>query len=268
MTKRLYTLGLTLALFNVAHPPALEAAVSDTPLIAAHRGTTTGAPENTLAAIRWASRYGADFIETDLRMTADGELVLMHDDSVDRTTNGRGYVRDLTLGDLRQLDAGAGERIPTLDEVMILLSGSPQRLLLDVKTGEPALATRLVAAVSAHGFEHRVLVGVRSVDQLREIRSLNPDLKLLAMAPKPTDVNDFLKYRPDGVRLWARWAQSDPGLARAVRDGGAQVWIMAGDRRPAHLRDLLSLADGFITDLPQELRRYAESDSHGDLTSR
>jgi glycerophosphoryl diester phosphodiesterase len=270
--KRLHpsTLFLTLALVNVAYPPALEAAVSHTPLIAAHRGTTTGAPENTLAAIRWATRHdtGADFIETDLRMSADGALVLMHDDRVNRTTDGVGYVRDLTLGDLRHLDAGAGERIPTLEEAMVLLADGPQRLLLDVKTSEPALAARLVAAVSAHRFDHRVLVGVRSVDQLREIRSLNPDLKLLAMAPKPSDVSDFLKYRPDGVRLWARWAESDPGLARTVRDGGAQVWIMAGDRRPAHLRGLLALADGVITDLPQELRRYAESNNHGDLTSR
>jgi len=270
LKKRLHTptLALTLVLSNVAYLPALEAAVSGKPLIAAHRGTTTGAPENTLAAIRWASTYGTDFIETDLRMSADGELVLMHDDSVNRTTNGTGYVRDLSLEALRHLDAGAGERIPTLDEAMVLLSSHPQRLLLDVKTSEPALAARLVAVVAAHRFEHRVLVGVRSVDQLRQIRSLNPDLELLAMAPKPADVNEFLKVRPDGVRLWARWAESDPGLARAVRDGGAQVWIMAGDRRPAHLRDLLNLADGFITDLPQELRRYAESSGHGDLTSR
>lgn len=232
--------------------------MSDRPLIAAHRGTTTDAPENTLAAIRWASDTGADLVEADLRMSADGELVLMHDDSVSRTTNGVGRVRELTLGELRSLDAGAGERVPTLDEVMILLSDRPQRLLLDVKAREPALATRLVGTVAAHRFENRVLVGVRSVDLLRELRSLSPDLKLLAMAPKPTDVSGFLEYRPDAVRLWARWAESDPGLARLARDRGAEVWIMSGDRRPVRLRELFTVADGFITDLPQELLRFAD----------
>lgn len=78
------------------------------------------------------------------------------------------------------------------------------------------------------------------------------------MAAKPADVKDFLRYRPNGVRLWARWAQSDPGLARIVRDSGAEVWIMSGDRRPTQLRDLFGLADGFITDVPAAFRQFAE----------
>ncbi|MGE0623840.1 MAG: glycerophosphodiester phosphodiesterase [Pseudomonadales bacterium] len=255
--NRLRTPILALTLTYVAYLPAVDAAVPAAPLIAAHRGTTTGAPENTLAAIRWASDFGADLIEADLRMSADGALVLMHDDDVSRTTNGAGRVRDLSLGQLQGLDAGAGERVPTLTEAMVLLSNRPQRLLLDVKTGEPGLAPRLVEAVAAHGFERRVLVGVRSVDLLKSLRSLSPELELLAMAPKPTDIKDFLEHRPQGVRLWARWAQSDPDLARTVRSRGAQVWIMSGDRHPVQLRELFAVADGFITDLPLELRRFA-----------
>lgn len=252
---------LLLTILYVAHLPVLEAEVATRPLIAAHRGTTTGAPENTLAAVRWASDFGADLIETDLRLTADGQLVLMHDDHVSRTTNGLGRVGELTLGELKRFDAGAGERVPTLDEVMTLLSDRPQRLLLDVKTGEPELASRLVEVVHTYGFGQRVLVGVRSIELMGELRRLNPDLKLLAMASKPADVAGFLERRPDAVRLWARWAEADPGLAQTVRQRGAEVWIMSGDRRPAYLRDLLALADGFITDLPVELRRFVDREA-------
>ncbi len=238
--------------------PVVEAGVAPGPLIAAHRGTTTGAPENTLAAIRWASDFGADFVETDVRITADDRLVLMHDAEVNRTTNGRGRVRELTLGEIRRLDAGGGERVPTLDEAMILLSDRPQRLLLDVKADEPEMTSRLVEVVAAYGFEHRVMVGVRSIHQLEELRSLSPRVKVLAMADKPADVPEFMTYRPDGVRLWARWAQKDPALVRTVREGGAELWITSGELGPSRLRDLFPLTDGFITDNPVELRHFAE----------
>ena len=85
----------------------------------AHRGgIVSGVPENTLAAFREAINQGADAIEIDLRGTKDGEIVIIHDKTVDRTTNGRGRVIDQTLVELKMLDAGHGERIPTYEEVL------------------------------------------------------------------------------------------------------------------------------------------------------
>src|SRR5512143_199880 len=95
------------------------------PLILAHRGASRRAPENTMAAFRLAAELGADGVELDVQLSKDGEVVVMHDSRVDRTTDGHGRIRDLPLAELRALDAGgwyapefAGERIPTLAEVL------------------------------------------------------------------------------------------------------------------------------------------------------
>ena len=84
------------------------------PLIIGHRGASAHAPENTLASFRLAAQQGADGIEFDVKRSQNGEVVIMHDASVDRTTNGSGNVHQLPLNQLRQLDAGNGERVPTL----------------------------------------------------------------------------------------------------------------------------------------------------------
>src|SRR5580700_1416079 len=96
-----------------------------TPWVVAHRGASAHAPENTLAAFQRAVELGASVIETDLHVTRDGRFVAMHDDTLDRTTNGSGEVDRFTLDQLRQLDAGLwfdrdfrGERVPTLEEIL------------------------------------------------------------------------------------------------------------------------------------------------------
>ncbi len=100
------------------------------PKVIAHRGASAAAPENTLAAFVMAQQQGADGIELDVMLSKDGQLVVIHDDSVNRTTNGTGKVAEMTLADLKQLDAGsakdikfAGERIPTLAEVFETFAG-------------------------------------------------------------------------------------------------------------------------------------------------
>src|SRR5689334_1093242 len=98
--------------------------------VIAHRAGGGIMLENTLAAIRNAIRLGADYVELDVRATSDGHIVIMHDRSVDRTTNGKGNVKDLDLATIRALDAGskfdakyAGEKVPTFDEVLTLCRG-------------------------------------------------------------------------------------------------------------------------------------------------
>ncbi len=93
--------------------------------VIAHRGASEYAPENTLAAFAMAEEMGADWIELDCRLTRDGEVIVMHDDTLDRTTNGSGYVREASLHEIKQLDAGAwfedkwrGERVPTLEQAL------------------------------------------------------------------------------------------------------------------------------------------------------
>ncbi len=91
--------------------------------IVAHRGASAYEPENTLRAFRRAIELGADMSELDLQLSKDGALVVMHNYTVDETTNGHGAIQDLTLRELKQLDVGDGESIPVLQEVIDLLSG-------------------------------------------------------------------------------------------------------------------------------------------------
>lgn len=110
--------------------------------VIAHRGASGIAPENTLAAVKKALDTSADFIEIDVHQTKDGEVVVIHDATVDRTTDGTGAVADFTLAELKKLDAGtkhdssfAGERIPTLAQVLKAVKGK-KKVLIELKKGE------------------------------------------------------------------------------------------------------------------------------------
>ena len=105
-------------------------------MVAGHRGDSANCPENTVAAFRAAIEAGADMIETDVRLTRDGVPVLIHDRTVDRTTDGKGYVKDMTFAELRALNAGTKDvpqQIPTLEELLELLAATDVTLNLEVK---------------------------------------------------------------------------------------------------------------------------------------
>ncbi len=109
--------------------------------IMGHRGAPAYEPENTLRSLRRALEIGVDAVEIDVHLSKDGRIMVIHDDSVDRTTNGKGRVRDLTFAQLRQLDAGKGERIPSLEEAADLVVGKAH-LIIEIK--DPAAARPLV----------------------------------------------------------------------------------------------------------------------------
>src|SRR5688572_2000375 len=102
--------------------------------IIAHRGGTTNVPENTLVAFRNAITQGADWLEFDVQMTKDGVLVVIHDETVDRTTDGSGAVGDLTLEQIRSFDAGQGEKLPTFQEVLELAKTNGVKILPETKS--------------------------------------------------------------------------------------------------------------------------------------
>lgn len=135
--------------------------------VAAHRGFRSKYPENTLLAFEKAIELGVDQIETDVRVTLDGELVLIHDADVDRTTNGSGKVCEYTLDKLRKLDAGGGEKIPTLIEFMELVKEHPT-MTLDIELKEYPIGEReqiaydvcdrVLAVIDSYGFTDRVVI--------------------------------------------------------------------------------------------------------------
>ena len=135
--------------------------------VAAHRGWKAKFPENTLEAFRAALTLDVDQLETDVRVTKDGALVLIHDATVDRTTNGSGLVCELTLAELKVLDAGNGAKIPTLIEFMELVKDHPT-ITLDIELkeypteGREALSysvcDRVLKIIDDYGFTHRVVI--------------------------------------------------------------------------------------------------------------
>ncbi len=153
--------------------------------VIAHRGFSAAAPENTLAAVDAAIDVGADMVEIDVTLSADSHVVVIHDEALDRTTDGSGEVARLTLSELKELDAGswfdprfAGERIPSLDEVLVRVR---DRILLNIEIkGEAVgrgIAGKVVAAIREHGMTDRVIVSSFSPEALREMRALAPEIR-------------------------------------------------------------------------------------------
>lgn len=156
------------------------------PLVGAHRGGAAYAPENTLAAFAEGLRRGSPMLELDVHLTRDGELVVIHDHSVDRTTDGTGYVRQLTAAELQRLDAGswfeprfAGERIPTLAEVIDFVAGRAY-LTIEVKGLPhecPALPDAIVETLERAGVVEEVLIIAFDHRVIRRVKERNPAIK-------------------------------------------------------------------------------------------
>lgn len=151
------------------------------PLAIAHRGASAHAPENTIAAFELAMEQGADGAELDVMCCATGEVVVIHDDTVDRTTNGRGLVSELGLSALKQLDAGGGERIPTLAEVIEATErpGSPFLLNIELKPNaalRDQLEAKVVALMREHGCSERVLFSSFNPLIVRRLGRLAPEV--------------------------------------------------------------------------------------------
>jgi glycerophosphoryl diester phosphodiesterase len=156
------------------------------PYLMAHRGNRVACPENTLAAFRRALADGADILETDLRLTADGVLVCIHDATVDRTTDGSGEVAQMTLAALKTLSAACGrpefaaERIPTLAELLALLPGDVA-VALELKTDrflEPQVCRQLVVQLDEAGIRGRVVVLSFSLPRLKAVQAVAPDMPI------------------------------------------------------------------------------------------
>jgi glycerophosphoryl diester phosphodiesterase len=166
-------------------------------VVTAHRGFSGKAPENTLAAFRTAIEAGCDMIELDVHLTRDGEVVVIHDDTLERTTSGRGTVAGKTLAELRGLDAGAwfdsrfsGERIPALAEVLALARGRI-RINIELKRGKnfpytmEELADRTLSVVETAGMVDRVLFSSFAPAAVDRIRVRNPLLSVALIVEKP-----------------------------------------------------------------------------------
>jgi glycerophosphoryl diester phosphodiesterase len=229
--------------------------------IIGHRGASGHAPENTLAAFKKAVALGATFIETDLQLSRDARFVAIHDDTLDRTTNGQGKVHDQTLAALRRIDAGlwfgsdyAGERIPTLEEILEFSKKNDIVFYLELKPsgswgGEHALIGALresgeVARVVVISFDPTILAGLRKIEPT-----------LMTGVLYDGQLADPLKTAVDvGARqLVVRADLVTPAMIVEARNRDLQVvcWTV---NHPAHIRLLIAAGvDGIMSDYPDRL---------------
>lgn len=237
-------------------------------IVVAHRGAHAKVPENTLAAFRNAIELRCDFVEMDVRITKDGALVILHDSTLDRTTNGSGNVADQTLSSVRALAVKnpsdvdlSTEKVPTFDEALAVCRGKIN-VYVDHKAGEP---TDVIAAIRKHEMLDDVVV-YATVDRLREFKRLRPELRVVSAHPaKPEEIAALAaELRPlclDGHHLkWSRDQVNDAHRA------GTQVWVdMLGpfDGPIGYLWAAKMGVDAMQTDHPEALVAWRDSVQNG-----
>ncbi len=241
----------------------LSAAAKNVKHLIGHRGSMNDRPENTLVGYQRAMEVGATAIECDVCTTRDGVLISMHDADVRRTTNGQGLIRDLTFAELRKLDAGkgfpkyAGAQIPTLREILELAKGKCD-VVLDLKETGDDYARRVVAEVREFGEPRRMLVGVRSVEQAKQIRTLLPEALQIGLVPNPAAIDAFAAAKVDVIRLWLPWLK-DATLVPKIRKHGVGLHLNGTTCTLEELRVLLGQGPTVIcSDDPGQLARLLD----------
>jgi glycerophosphoryl diester phosphodiesterase len=230
----------------------------------AHRGASGHAPENTMAAFRRAVELGARFIETDLQITRDARIVAMHDSTLDRTTTGKGAVHLLTLAEIRALDAGswfgggngafAGERVPTLEEILNFAEQQDVIFYLEIKSGAAwGVEHGLVAALRDHNASARVVILSFDPSALDLVYRLDSTMMTGLLCEHPSSDLVERTVRAGARQLVARGDLITPTVVESAYHAGLQTvaWTI---NEPEQMRRLIANGvNGIITDYPDRL---------------
>ena len=227
----------------------------DGPTTVGHRGTRELADENTMAAYRVAWEHGLDVFECDPKLTADGVYVLMHDDTVDRTTDGSGKVSDLTLAEVKKLRTRSGQEVPTLEEALAFARAHGMGVYLDLKSPPADGGELLVRTIAAAGLTERVIVGCWHQETCRMMEAREPALSTCIAWPWPAlTFGQAQRLDADAVGtlrgLASQWA-----IDRAHRHGLRMITMPIND--PAELKKFKARGlDGLQSDDPRLLEPY------------
>lgn len=236
--------------------------------VAGHRGDSSNAPENTLPAIIGAIEGGFDYVEVDVALTADREPVLMHDPTVDRTTNGHGPLADLTLAQVQALDAGSwfdpaftGTRVPTLSQFLATLAASSKRGLVELKgEWDAASVAAFAGAVAAHRLERRIAVSSFDGRTLALMAGASAVIQRIAIFKTlPDDVVTAVRELDVSGIIAARKAvAAQPEVIEALHDEGKRVIVYTLNTHGRWLQAIALGVDGIITDKPRDLTVWLE----------
>jgi len=229
-------------------------------MIQAHRGASAYCPENTLEAFSKAIEQGADGIELDVHLTKEGEVVVAHDERLERVSNGTGYINDHTLEELKSLDfakllPGPVCRIPTLSEVFSLVKPSSLSVNIELKTTErlyPGLCGKLAALVEEFGMGERILYSSFNHYSLQEIRQIDPKVKIgLLYQLGMVDPWVYANYvGADAIHPHYYVVAALPETVERCHENGVKVNVWTVDDGEAIKMMLKSGVDGIITNKP------------------
>lgn len=263
---RLFLCGLVLSWTSSLH--ATE--------IVAHRGASADAPENTLASVELAWRLGSDAVEIDVRLTADEQVVVIHDDKVDRTTDGSGKVASMTLRELRHLDAGSwkgaehvGVGLPTLDEVLQTIPEG-KRLFVEVKSDISILPYLEASFRRAEISPKQIVLIAFDLETCRQFKKRNPEFEVcllrkirrrLLVGPWTPGVKKMLRLVReaglDGLDVKAVEAV-DASLIRAIKSAGFKLYVYTVDDLD-RAGELIRLGlDGLTTNRPADMKQLRD----------
>ncbi len=235
---------------------------SHKPVIIAHRGHRTQYPENTMVSFKAAIKAGIKMVELDATLTKDRKVVVIHDDTLDRTTNGKGPVKDNTLAQLKKLDAGrwfdlkfSNETIPTLDEVISSINGNA-KINIEVKyeVFEPhgpfdAVEKQVVEIVRAHNVSDSVIISSFEWKALENIRAMDETIKLALLTDRPLADADLAWCRRINAYSWhPDYITLSQNQVKKVQNIGVKVIPYTVNLEKDILAVLNMGVDGIITD--------------------
>ncbi len=240
------------------------------PIVIAHRGASGYAPENTIAAFKKAVEMGFNLIENDVRRTKDGVIVVSHDGSLDRCTDGSGQIADLTLDEVKAASAGAkfgpeykGEKIPTLEEA---LNAVPANVGYCIELKVPGLAEDVVRIVEKAGHVGRTVIFAFDGSNGPIVKAANPLLSFLYLVGGPAEdkvarapkiIDDAMMYHADIVGI--AHDLLSPDLVDAAKRRGLSVWVWTVDDFERARECVLGGVDGIISNKPDVARQAVES---------
>jgi glycerophosphoryl diester phosphodiesterase len=228
-------------------------------LTIAHRGASARYPENTLRAFEAAIAVGAEMCEFDVRMTSDGEVVVIHDATVNRTTNGRGRVAAMSLEDIRRLDAGVrfdvefrGEKIPTLDEVAAALKG---RCAMDVELKADGLERGVCEILRRHDSLSTAVVSSFNPNQLRIVTEVESRARVMLLDEEDPAAMLDTAAAIGAFAVAPRFNLVAPELCAQAHRRGFALYTWTVDDEPTMRRFIADGVDGIMTNRPDRLRR-------------
>jgi glycerophosphoryl diester phosphodiesterase len=227
-------------------------------IIIGHRGASGHAPENTILSFRRALEFGAQMIELDIHETLDGRLVCIHDTTLDRTTNGSGEVNGFTYEELLDFNAGEGEQIPLLEDVLKFASGNLQ-VNIELKVLE--VEKQVLDIVERYEMFQDVIISSFSHDTLSTIRSMSERAPIAILVDKPKEdlVSYAVDFRANAINPQYQFVTSE--FVQDIHNAGLKIYPWTVNDQKT-MKDLFTLGiDGLITDFPDRavdiLRTFA-----------